>query len=173
MRLLVSVLAVAAAVQAGEDLPVLHATVSSHQGFMHTIGEDYCRSRYTQPWTTGCSSSLPSDTGASYGVDNILDGDASTAWVEGAPGDGTGEFFYIQAPFFADYLPPEVIEENGVETRLFPIDQIVFYNGNQESTALWEAYGKPRLVWVPDTHAGTYSRAPLISAEIVTFLNSM
>lgn len=38
---------------------------------------------------------------------------------------------------------------------------------------LWEAYGRPRLFWLPVTHAGVYSQSALISTEITHFLNSI
>jgi predicted esterase len=40
------------------------------------------------------------------------------------------------------------------------------------TTMLWEALGKPSLIWVPDTHVGTYCQSSLIAAEITNFLNS-
>ncbi len=49
-------------------------------------------------------------------------------------------------------------------------DEIV----SKDSTIkLWEAYGKPRLVWLPGTHAEAYSQSVPISAEIVNFLGSI
>jgi len=43
-----------------------------------------------------CASSvLSSQGGNSYGVSNLLDGNASTAWVEGVKGHGTGQGFVV------------------------------------------------------------------------------
>ena len=75
------------------------------------------------------------------------------------------ECFLIDPLTFAEYLRQRpVLMINGKD------DEVV---SEQSTLTLWEAYGRPRLVWVPDTHAGTYSRAPLISAEIVAFLNTV
>jgi predicted esterase len=49
-------------------------------------------------------------------------------------------------------------------------DEIV---SESSTTMLWEAYGKPRLIWVSDTHAGTYCQSALISTEIINFLSSI
>jgi hypothetical protein len=39
--------------------------------------------------------------------------------------------------------------------------------------SLWEAYGKPPLIWIPDTHVGTYTRSNLISTEIAKLVGSI
>ncbi|MBN2378535.1 hypothetical protein JXM67_01870 [candidate division WOR-3 bacterium] len=41
------------------------------------------------------SSTLPRSSAASYEVTNLIDGDPSTVWCEGAEGDGTREVIYI------------------------------------------------------------------------------
>ncbi|WP_348623823.1 discoidin domain-containing protein [Paenibacillus peoriae] len=41
------------------------------------------------------SSTLPDQAGNSYAAQNIMDGDASTAWCEGVKGDGIGEWIKI------------------------------------------------------------------------------
>ncbi|WP_311080546.1 NADase-type glycan-binding domain-containing protein [Paenibacillus polymyxa] len=41
------------------------------------------------------SSTLPDQAGNSYAAQNIMDGDASTAWCEGIKGDGIGEWIKI------------------------------------------------------------------------------
>lgn len=38
---------------------------------------------------------------------------------------------------------------------------------------LWEALGRPRLVWVDDTHVGTYCQSNLLCGEITRFLDSI
>jgi poly(3-hydroxybutyrate) depolymerase len=37
----------------------------------------------------------------------------------------------------------------------------------------WEACGKPRLIWVEDSHVGTYCQSALLSKEIGSFLGSI
>jgi dienelactone hydrolase len=49
-------------------------------------------------------------------------------------------------------------------------DEIV----SKDSTLkLWEACGRPRLVWLPGTHAGAYSQSTPISDEIVNFIGTV
>jgi len=38
---------------------------------------------------------------------------------------------------------------------------------------LWEALEKPPIIWVPDSHVGTYCQSALLSTEITNFLGSI
>lgn len=51
-----------------------------------------------------------SQGGDGYGVTNLIDGDPSTAWVEGAPGDGEGEWIEVE---FRDFVPHAIGILNG------------------------------------------------------------
>lgn len=46
-------------------------------------------------WNMTASSNLETHNGIYYGIDNIEDGDNTTAWVEGEPGYGIGEKIII------------------------------------------------------------------------------
>lgn len=73
------------------------------------------------------------------------------------------ECFLIDPLTFASYLKERpVLMINGKD------DEIV---SERSTLVLWEACGKPRLIWMAGTHAGTYSQSTLISTEIVNFLN--
>ncbi|HPQ82012.1 MAG TPA: discoidin domain-containing protein [bacterium] len=45
--------------------------------------------------TVTTSSTLPPQAGNSYAPGKLMDGDVRTAWVEGAPGDGIGEWIRV------------------------------------------------------------------------------
>jgi hypothetical protein len=61
------------------------------------------------------SSSLPAQGAKKYGAINLTDNDPMTAWVEGKPGPGIGEWFSITAPSVN-----------------------VIYNGYQATPATWQ-----------------------------------
>lgn len=72
------------------------------------------------------------------------------------------ECFLIDPLTYAGYLQKRpILMINGKD------DEIV---SERSTLALWEAYGKPRLTWIPGTHAGAYSQSILISTKIVNFL---
>lgn len=72
------------------------------------------------------------------------------------------ECFLFDPLTFAGYLRTRpVLMINGEKDEIIP---------KHSTTSLWEAYGKPRLLWVPDTHVGTYCQSTLLSTEIANFL---
>jgi len=74
------------------------------------------------------------------------------------------ECFLTDPLTFANYLQGRpVLMINGKD------DEIV---SEKSTLALWEACGRPRLVWLSGTHAGAYAQSALIRTEIVNFLNS-
>ncbi len=70
------------------------------------------------------SSELPAQGDHEYGSRNLFDNDISTAWVEGAPGDGAGEWFEVELP-----------EAYGLGT-------IAIVNGYQSSREAYESNGR-------------------------------
>jgi hypothetical protein len=72
------------------------------------------------------SSSLPPER-TSYGPENVVDDSPFTAWVEGRPDDGIGEWIELRSPCG----PPE-----GTTARL------VVFDGYQKSPALFEDNGR-------------------------------
>jgi len=74
------------------------------------------------------SSELPDQADHDYKYRNLFDGDLSTAWVEGAPGDGTGEWIRVDLP------------EN------FDLGSIGIINGYQSSKDAYEANGRAARV---------------------------
>ncbi|MCB9227679.1 MAG: hypothetical protein H6578_10995 [Chitinophagales bacterium] len=76
-------------------------------------------------WNMTASSSLESQKGISYDIDNMEDGDPSTAWVEGKNGYGIGE--QINITF------------QGVDTLDILFYEIGLNNGYCKSKETWEA----------------------------------
>ena len=74
------------------------------------------------------------------------------------------ECFLIDPLTFADRLQGRAILM--INSR---DDEVV---SEKSTRALWEASGKPRLVWLSGTHAGAYANSVQISKEIIDFLNS-
>jgi len=70
------------------------------------------------------SSELPEQNGHCYGANNLVDADLSTAWVEGTPGDGTGEWIEFS------------IEEG------FNLGSISIVNGYRSARETYEANGR-------------------------------
>ena len=147
MRTAAVLLILTGATLAQGELPVLDAITASYESFQREF--DYGSTRYGEPWITGCSSSLPA-SGSDYSADNLLDGDLTTAWVEGVCGHGRGEYFSIQAPLFTDYLDPETIAEDGIDMIGYPVSMIVVYNGYQKSPELYQTNGRVRtlMLWL-------------------------
>ncbi len=67
--------------------------------------------RMLQPLGVSASSSLKPSKFASYGPYNVIDGDHSTAWVEGSKGSGAGE--WLQMSFDGEYQISEISIVNG------------------------------------------------------------
>jgi hypothetical protein len=143
-------LAIAGAVSAQDEVPVLRAVTASFPSFEYEF--DFGSDRYGEPWTAGCSSSLLATEAGYYGPENLFDGDLATAWVEGVAGSGIGEYFSFQAPYFADYLDEELISENGIDMIGYPVMTIVLYNGFQETPWQYRASGRVRtlMIWLND-----------------------
>lgn len=96
-------------------------------------------------WDVKCSSYLPSSGGNTYTVDMLNDGDFRTAWVEGAKGDGIGEW----VEFRIKNHPGKKV----VSTTFWGVN---ISNGYRKSKDLWaknsrvkqlrmDINGKPRL----------------------------
>lgn len=135
------------------EIPVITSIVTSFESYDDLLGLEYTSFRYGQPWVMYCSSELPAVNGISYFASNLLDGDLTTAWVEGAEHPGIGETFTIQAPLYSTYLEKEDLysEEGdpGIDTMGYPLQHIIVYNGYQKSPEIWEANGRVRslLMW--------------------------
>jgi predicted esterase len=98
---------------------------------------------------------------------------------------------YSKYPDYLDEVAKKGIENVTPAKECFLFDPLTFaanlrnrpvlmINGkndevvSEDSTiCLWEACGKPRLIWVEDTHVGTYCQSALLSTEIVNFLGSI
>lgn len=70
------------------------------------------------------SSELPAQGEHDYDYDNMFDGNPSTAWVEGAAGDGTGEWIEVEPPV------------------AFGLGSIAIVNGYQSSREAYESNGR-------------------------------
>lgn len=71
------------------DVPTTAGGTESGNGT--SVAADYYN------FSLAASSTLPDMSGISYYVGNVMDGNNNTAWVEGVPGDGVGE--YIQCVY--------------------------------------------------------------------------
>jgi hypothetical protein len=139
------------------EYPVVTSIITSFASYDDCVGQEYSRTRYGEPWDTGCSSALPPMCATNYFAGNLLDGDLTTAWVEGAIGDGFGETFTIQAPVFESCLEEtDLYDEEGdqgIDTVGYPLSHLVIYNGYQKSPELWEANGRVKslIMWNNNT----------------------
>jgi len=84
------------------------------------------------------SSTLPDQGGCSYSAWNLFDGDLATAWAEGAPGDGTGEWIEIT---LSGYNVMEISLLGGYAKSAET------YRANGRPARIgWELYEGPRMV---------------------------
>jgi hypothetical protein len=74
--------------------------------------------------TASASSTLPADIAARYAPAYAIDGQRSTAWVEGVPGNGTGEFLLLTFPQVV------VVERIGLDVG-YDSDASTFYDNNR------------------------------------------
>ncbi|WP_201159391.1 discoidin domain-containing protein, partial [Rhodoplanes elegans] len=95
-----------------------------------------------------CASSvLDPQFGSSYGVRNLFGGDPGSAWVEGAAGDGTGE--WVTIAFDGERTVRGLVVNNGYEksTDLYVKNgrvqmlRLVFSNGETRSVTLQDRLG--------------------------------
>ena len=106
------------------------------------------------PGMTLCvSSALTPAHGNNYGARNLIDGQDSTAWVEGSGGQGVGDFLVIEFP------TPQSVRgislQNGYakssdiyfkNSRVKDID-IAFSNGDSLETTLTDTMGEQRVTF--------------------------
>jgi tetratricopeptide (TPR) repeat protein len=103
-----------------------------------------------------CASSvLGSQFGNTYGVDNLFTGDQNTAWVEGAPGQGIGEWITVE--FDRKRLVRLITVHNGYQkssdlyyknSRVRRL-RIVFSQGQTRTFALQDRFGPQTMTVEP------------------------
>jgi hypothetical protein len=96
------------------------------------------------------SSRLPGQFGNSYGVRNLFSGDSSLAWVEGAPGDGIGEWITVE--FDSRRSVRSVLIDNGYQKN----SDIYYKNSRVKRVRLMFSSGES-LVRPLDDRFGTQS----------------
>jgi hypothetical protein len=74
------------------------------------------------------SSVLAPQLGNRYGAENVLDGKLDTAWVEGVPGPGIGEWLDVEFP------------------RPTPISQIEIFPGYGKNQQIFEKNNRPKTI---------------------------
>ena len=95
------------------------------------------------PTNVAASSTLPADSIASYEIQNIIDNNDSTAWVEGAEGDGAGEYF--------DYFyPAGTILTGGTIKAGYWKSPDHFYNNGAPTQITVTASGVSQTIQIPD-----------------------
>lgn len=97
------------------------------------------------------SSTLPPQNGTRYDARNLCDGSLSTAWVEGAPGDGIGEWFELRLR----------VAEGPHEDAA--IQGMTVFNGYRKSRALWRENGRIRRLRL-DVNGKPYGTITLADA---------
>jgi len=126
--------------------PVSSANCASFDG---SAGADrYC-----------ASSALAAEAGNSYGVRNLFAGSAAAAWVEGAPGQGLGE--WISVEFDGQRLVRSVTLQNGYQKNsdIFSKNsrvkrlRLVFSQGETKSFTLRDELGPQTLSIEPPLKA--------------------
>lgn len=75
-------------------LPTVEAQVSEHPAFQSDEITEFigCGFQCVMNWSVSASSSLPASRASNYQAENTKDGQASTAWAEGVPGSGVGQW---------------------------------------------------------------------------------
>jgi hypothetical protein len=97
----------------------------SHLPKPHRPGESCSRRTYSIGVDIYCATSvLGSQLGNQYGVRNLFDGNNSTAWVEGSPGHGVGEWITIE--FDKMRLVNSITVNNGYQKN-----QDIFYKNSR------------------------------------------
>lgn len=78
------------------------------------------------------SSALPAAPDVGYGAKNAFDSKLSTAWIEGAKGDGVGEWVEFT-------LNPRPVSDQNLE-----VTQLAIFNGYRKNRDLWRKNGRVR-----------------------------
>jgi hypothetical protein len=106
------------------------------------------------PWVTQASSTLPHQSHNTYSAAMAQDADFRTAWVEGAPGDGVGE--YLQCTFAGEAKGP--VNFSGVSIA----------SGYQKSAASWKDNGRPKQLLL-QVNGQEWARLDLQDTQAVQF----
>ena len=110
-----------------DSAPVIRFEYSIDRWKLAELIENYALRRWHVSGVS-VSSELPDQEDHDYKYRNLFDGDLSTAWVEGASGDGTGEWIQVDLP------------EN------FDLGSIGIINGYQSSQEAYESNGRAAQV---------------------------
>lgn len=138
------------------DTPHLHASLSpdkvgTEEWKMNWQG---CSLACGLPWVTQASSTLPHQSHNTYSAAMAQDADFRTAWVEGVPGDGVGE--YLQCTFAGDAKGP--VNFSGISIA----------SGYQKSPATWKDNGRPKQLLM-QVNGQDWARLDLQDTQAVQF----
>ncbi len=98
------------------ELPKPHAAGETCSSRSHALGVDlYCASSVLSP-----------QLGNTYGVGHLFDGDRAAAWIEGAPGQGIGEWITVE--FDTARLVRSIAIDNGYQKN-----SDIFYKNSRVS----------------------------------------
>ncbi|MEZ5924245.1 MAG: caspase family protein [Hyphomicrobiaceae bacterium] len=108
-------------------------------------------------------SALKSSSSGTYGPDNLFDGRAETAWVEGASGNGEGQLLTVTFPAARAITGLLVVNGYNKSERLYgrnsrPANvRLLFSNGEERTATLEDRMGRQ-----------TFSIDPPITAEVIS-----
>lgn len=120
------------------DLPKPRAASESCSNRSHALGTDlYCASSVLSP-----------QQGNTYGVGHLFDGNRGAAWVEGAPGQGIGEWITVE--FNSARLVRSIVIDNGYQKNsdIFYKNSrvsrmtVVFSSGERKTLSLQDQLGQ-------------------------------
>lgn len=94
-----------------------------------------------RPRTVFASSVLPTSRVTSYGPEMVFDGRQATVWVEGADGDGSGEWVAAELPYAAIIEKIGIVNGYGRESRYLENERVrdalvTFSDGTQHEIHL-------------------------------------
>ncbi|GAB5533786.1 MAG: hypothetical protein Rubg2KO_00350 [Rubricoccaceae bacterium] len=109
-------------------------------------------------WRTTASSTLPASGANTYTTDNLGDGTATTAWVEGVDGNGIGERLHLNI---------QTVEMGGS----ISFRGITLVNGYAKSADLWRKNGRVRSfrLWVDGEAHHTLDLADVMRPQSFDF----
>jgi hypothetical protein len=120
------------------DLPKPHAASENCSSRSHALGTDlYC-----------ASSMLSPQQGNTYGVGHLFDGNRGAAWVEGAAGQGIGEWITVE--FNAARLVRSIVIDNGYQKNsdiFYKNSRVsrmtaIFSSGERKTLSLQDQFGQ-------------------------------
>lgn len=143
-----------------DSIPVIHAYNEEEALFSLLLENELIRTRYGDPWLLSASPCMHCTECDTFQLDNIIDGDRTTAWISAAEDSQDSEYICVRSALSPD---PEIDEffyftdlygdEERIPRELFCVATLYICNGWQKNPGTWREYSRIKriLVWNNDS----------------------